>query len=121
MALPTGASVVSSTLAHYPARAPEYYIVTVNLTDDRIQDVRNATLIAPARTAIITDIRDLSYAQAFTDNVLQVADINAARTVALQIWNTSPSAFIGRSIIIDRTQINVLTGVWDTREENIPV
>lgn len=117
MTLPTGSSVTTDMLAHYP-HCPTFYLVARGLSVDDAQAVNAAMHITPISFVITTQPQDNAYALQFgTDTVVQVADLDAAKNFATNFFNTADG--LGRSAIIVE-QLNKLTGVYPNREANIP-
>lgn len=109
------ASVTTDTLTHYP-HVPQYYILSSALTVDQEDSVHTVLRITPIYFGIITTLADANLALKFSTVVLQVADITAARLLAQQLYDTPDHS--ARSIIIGTA--NILTGVYQDHEANIP-
>jgi hypothetical protein len=116
MALPAGASVVTDDLAQYP-HVPLYYILSRSVTPEQENAVHSTILITPVYFGIITDPLDAPLAYRFTTAVMTVANDAAARALAQQIYDTA-EGHPARSIIVGTA--NILTGIYQDREANIP-
>jgi hypothetical protein len=116
MALPIGASVVTDDLAQYP-HVPLYYILSRHVAPDQEQAVHDALRITPIYFGIIADPLDASLAYRFSTVVMTVADDTAAKMLAQQIYDTA-EGHPNRSIIIGTA--NILTGIYQDHEANVP-
>jgi hypothetical protein len=116
MPLPSGASVTTDDLSHYP-HVPLYYILSRDVTPEQEQRVHDALQITPVYFGIITDPLDAPLAYRFATVVQTVADDAAARALAQQIYDTA-EGHPARSIIIGTA--NILTGIYQDHEANVP-
>lgn len=112
----SGASVLTEDLSHYP-HVPYAYILSRTVSAEQEQAVHDATRITPLYFGIVTDPLDYPLASRFAQVVMQVADDRAAKVLALQLYNTA-EGHPSRSVIIGNA--NILIGIYEDREANIP-
>lgn len=116
MSLASAASVTTDELEHYP-HVPLYYLLSRSVTPEQEELVRDAIRITPIFFGIITDPLDAPLAYRFATVVQTVADDAAARTLAQQFYDRA-EGHPNRSVIIG--EANILTGIYQDREANIP-
>jgi hypothetical protein len=118
MPLPASASVITDDLSQYP-HIPNFYIVSRSITPAQEQSIHDILRITPVHFSIIIDPLDVPLASRFSDTLLTVADDNAARLMAIQIF-TEAAGYPNRSIIISSNP-ELLIAVYQDREAPIHV